>query len=368
MRPNSHFSNGICIACTFALEDEKTSYRIKLKNLKNKIQTVKQLQRKKSEFDCIVGVSGGKDSTRQALWVRDRLQMRPLLVCVAYPPKQMSDIGAANLSNLINKNFDIMTITPAPKSSSRLTLEGFIKYGNVSKATEIALYSSVPRLAIDFDIKLIFWGENDALQVGDAAALGDDEFDGNNLRKINTLSDGGSTWIYDFLKGSYLTHHYIYPDEHAFEKNKINIFYLGAAWDDWTNEGNATNAALRGLTLRPGEEKKTGDISNASMLDEEFTNINMMLKYFKFGFGRATDFANELIRNGTWTREYAIGIVEQFDGVCADSIIESFCEYTDLTVKDFWNITNTWVNKSLFQISEGKRPLRKFRVGYDYNL
>ena len=81
-----------------------------------------------------------------------------------------------------------------------------------------------------------------------------------------------------------------------FKKNKIDIFYLGPAWDDWSNDNNAIYASLQGLTLRPGEEKITGDLSNASMLDEEFTNINMMLKYYKFSFGRATDYVNEKIR------------------------------------------------------------------------
>ena len=57
-------------------------------------------------------------------------------------------------------------------------------------------------------------------------------------------------------------------------------------WDDWSNFDNATYASLHGLTLRPNEEIDTGDLSNASMLDEEFTNINMMLKYYKYGFGR----------------------------------------------------------------------------------
>ena len=45
---------------------------------------------------------------------------------------------------------------------------------------------------------------------------------------------------------------------------------------------NSTFASLTGLTLRPNEENITGDISNASMIDEEFTNINMMIKYFKY--------------------------------------------------------------------------------------
>ena len=368
LRPNSHFSNGICIACNFTIADSKNTYALKLKSLKNKIYHYKKKHRKKGDYDCIVGVSGGKDSTRQALWVRDRLQMRPLLVCIGYPPKQMSAIGAANLRNLVDKNFDLITLTPAPKSSSQLTLESFTKYGNVCKATEMALFSTVPRIAIDFDVKFIFWGENPALQVGDSAALGEDEFDGNNLRKINTLEDGESGWVDDFLNRSYLSDHYIYPNEIVFKKKKINIFYLGAAWDDWSNEENSTNAALQGLTLRPHEEKETGDISNASMLDEEFTNINMMLKYFKFGFGRATDFANEQIRNGSWTRDYAIEIVEEYDGLCGNSIIESFCDYTGITGADFWKITNKWTNKYLFQINEGKRPRKKFQVGYDYNL
>ena len=45
---------------------------------------------------------------------------------------------------------------------------------------------------------------------------------------------------------------------------------------------------------------KPGDISGASMIDEEFTNINMMIKYYKFGFGRATDTINERIRAGLY--------------------------------------------------------------------
>ena len=60
---------------------------------------------------------------------------------------------------------------------------------------------------------------------------------------------------------------------------------------------NSTFASLNGLTLRPNEENITGDISNASMIDEEFTNINMMIKYFKYGFRRDTDLVNESIRN-----------------------------------------------------------------------
>jgi N-acetyl sugar amidotransferase len=366
LRPNSSFENGICIACNYSGLAHHSNTSLKLKFLQSKIKKSRQKQKNKGAYDCIVGVSGGKDSTRQAHWVRDRLGLRPLLVCCAYPPKQMSDIGAENLSNLIGMGFDMITATPAPQTAAHLALESFKQFGNVCKSTEMSLFSTVPRLAIELGVNTIFWGENPALQVGDSAVEGFDEFDGNNLRRLNTLTAGGTQWLKDAVKHDYLAEHYFYPKEIEFDKKKINIFYLGPAWDDWSNDDNSIYAALEGLTLRPGEELETGDLSNASMLDEEFTNINMMLKYYKFGFGRATDSVNEQIRSGRLTRQKAIKIVKQFDGLCSDRIIKSYADYVGISVIEFWNIANKWINADIFEIRMGKRPTPKFQVGVDY--
>lgn len=368
LRPNALFNeNDICIACEFSEKESQEVPRLKLKILERKIKENIKKKKKKTAYDCIVGVSGGKDSTRQAHWVRDRLGLRPLLVCAAYPPKQMTKIGANNLSNLIEMGFDLVTATPAPKTAALLALESFKQFGNVSKSSEMSLFSTVPRLAIDLGVNMIFWGENPALQVGDSAVEGIDEFDGNSLRNLNTLNDGGVSWIEDAIRDKYLSEHYIYPSSLLFEKNKIDIFYLGPAWDNWSNDSNSIYASLQGLTMRPGEENLTGDLSNASMLDEEFTNINMMLKYYKFGFGRATDHANERIRKNHISREEGISIVNQYDGVCDDSIILSFCNYVGITNNEFWDIANKWVNNDLFEIRKGKRPIRKFKVGKNYD-
>ncbi|GIU50573.1 MULTISPECIES: N-acetyl sugar amidotransferase [Shewanella] len=367
LRPNASFNDtGICIACQYSGSDQLTTSRVKLEQLQKKIITSRAKQRNKGAYDCIVGVSGGKDSTRQAHWVRDRLGLRPLLVCCAYPPKQMTDIGAKNLSNLIEMGFDVIVATPAPKTAAQLALASFRQFGNVCKSTEMSLFSTVPRLAIEMGVNTIFWGENPALQVGDAAVEGIDEFDGNNLRKLNTLTDGGTDWIKEQVSSPHLAEHYIYPDEIGFDKHKINIFYLGAAWDDWSNDDNSAYAALQGLTLRPHDEHITGDLSNASMIDEEFTNINMMLKYYKFGFGRATDSVNEKIRNGQISRKKAIAIVAEFDGVCGDNIIKNYADYVGITVAEFWQIANKWINPKLFTINKESRPKRKFTVGVDY--
>jgi hypothetical protein len=214
---------------------------------------------------------------------------------------------------------------------------------------------------------MIFWGENPALQVGDSAVEGMDEFDGNNLRNLNTLQDGGLNWISNSLKRRHLLNHYTYPSVIQFEKKKIDIFYLGPAWDDWSTESNSTYASLQGLTMRPGEENITGDLSNASMLDEEFTNINMMLKYYKFGFGRTTDHVNEDIREGILSRDEAIKISEKYDGVCDDTVIESYCKYVGIEVIEFWTIANKWINQDLFKLHLDKKPTKKFKVGVNFD-
>ena len=367
LRPGGEFKKGVCLPCRYAHEDSYANYELKLKILREKIKKSKQGQRNKGAFDCIIGVSGGKDSTRQAHWVRDRLEMKPLIVCCGYTPKQMSKIGAKNLSNFISKGFDLVVATPAPKTASKLALESFINFGNVCKSTEMALFSTVPRLAIELGVNTIFWGENPALQVGDKNVEGSDEFDGNKMREMNTLRTGGRSWIDQSVKNLYQSDHYIYPGPDQFEKAKINIFYLGAAWDDWSNYDNATYASLEGLTLRPGEEKETGDVSNASMLDEEFTNINMMLKYYKFGFGRATDYVAEKIRYGEITRSDAIKIVQKYDGKCSNRIIKRFCDYVGIKETYFWKIAKSWTNKDLFDVSSSKRPVPKFIVGENYH-
>ena len=366
LRPQSVFEKGVCLPCRYSGAAGLENPNIKLKILQEKFRVSRQKQKNKGAYDCIVGVSGGKDSTRQAHWVRDRLGLRPLIVCCGYAPKQMSKTGAKNLSNLMTMGFDVIIATPAPQTAAELSLQSFKKFGNVCKSTEMSLFSTVPRLAIELGVNTLFWGENPALQVG-GGAEGLDEFDGNNMRKLNTLnSTDGDDWIEDTVSFPYLSEHYVYPSEDKFEKGNVNIFYLGPVWDDWSNFDNATYASLEGLTLRPGEELQTGDLSNASMLDEEFTNINMMLKYYKFGFGRATDFVDEQIRNGSLSRKKAIEIVKKFDGVCSDEIIARFSAYVGISIVEFWNISNNWVNEKLFTVLDGGRPTPKFEVGVDY--
>ena len=154
-RPNIKFTDdGLCPPCAVYLNSAEIDWDERNEELKEVIAFGKANNH--SGYDCIIGVSGGKDSTRQALFVKENLGMNPLLVSLNYPPDQMSQTGADNLSNLIQLGFDCVNVSCSPQIWKKLMREAFYEYGNWARATEIALFSSVPRAAIAYQIPLIW--------------------------------------------------------------------------------------------------------------------------------------------------------------------------------------------------------------------
>ena len=301
---------------------------------------------------------------RQALFVREVLGMNPLLVNLSYPPEQVTQRGVDNVSNMIHHGFDCISINPSPQIWCKLMRKGFFQYTNRCKSTEMALYSSVPRLAVAYQIPLIWWGENAALQLGDLNVMGKGGADGNNLRRMNTLGGGDVTWMLNDEVRCQQILQYLYPSEQEMEDANLRITFLGYFWKDWSLIDNGNYAALRGLDVRREKPWEIGDPVGVTSLDEDWVTLNQMIKYLKFGFGRVADYVNEDIRNGRMTREEGIRLNEQYDGKCADHYIESFSRYIGITVEEFWLQVDKSVNTDLF-VKEGLgRYIPKFRVGY----
>ena len=361
-RPNAQFSaDGICSACNYHDQLQHVDWQERYEILED---LVGQYPRRPGQhFDCIIGVSGGKDSTRQALFVRDKLGLRPLLGCLTYPPQQVTQRGVDNISNLIELGFDVVVAAPAPETWRRLMRSAFDRFTNWARSTELALFSAVPQLAIRYRIPLILWGENPGLQLGDLRTLGRTGYDGNNLRFMNTLDGGGLGWMLEagFSANDLLS--YRYPDADEFEAARLQIVYLGWFLGDWSLVNNASYSCANGLAKREDTVDNTGDLHGVTSLDEDWVTLNQMIKYYKFGFGRVTDYANEEIRLGRMTREHAIELVERYDDACADSYIESFCEYIGISVSSFWDQVHASVNRNLFIVGADGSIRRRFKVG-----
>jgi len=361
-RPNTVFTHaGICPACDYFVRLQNVDWQERYEILQDLLL---KLPRKPGQhFDCIIGVSGGKDSTRQALWVRDKLGVKPLLACLSYPPQQVTERGVDNISNLIELGFDVVISAPAPGTWKRLMAEAFERFTNWCKSTELALFSSVPQLAIRYNIPLILWGENPGLQLGDLKTLGRMGYDGNNLRYMNTLAGGGLDWMVDAGATMPELIPYRYPSPEAFDKHRLQIVYLGWFLGDWSLVNNGMYAAANGLHIREDTVENTGDLLGVTALDEDWVTLNQMIKYYKFGFGRVTDYVNEEIRLGRMTRVHGIGLVEQHDDACSDEYIESFCAYIGISVEHFWEKVHSSVNRELFTIGLDGTISRKFKVG-----
>ena len=361
-RPGTRFdASGVCPACNYFASLKHVDWDERQTELKQIVQFGKNNNH--SGYDCIIGVSGGKDSTRQAIFVREVLGMRPLLVCLSYPPEQVTQRGVDNISNLIEHGFDCVTINPAPQTWRKLMRKSFLEHVNWCKSTELALFSSVPRLAIAYQIPLIWWGENTALQLGDLNVMGKTGSDGNQLKKMNTLGGGDITWLLsDEVKRSDILQ-YIYPSDIEMERANLRIVFLGYFWKDWSLLDNGIYASLRGLDIRNEPPQDIGDYVGVTSLDEDWVTLNQMIKYYKFGFGRISDYVNEDIRLGRMTREEGIRMLEKYDGKCSPQYIKSFCDYIEISEAQFWEKVDASVNKSLFEKNSAGKWQRKFEIG-----
>lgn len=361
-RPNTRFhESGLCPACYYFDELQHVDWQERYEILHD---VIAQFPRRKGQhFDCIIGVSGGKDSTRQALWIRDKLGLHPLLVCLSYPPEQVTERGVNNISTLINLGFDTLVVAPAPGVCKRTVSVAFERFNNFGRATELALFAAVPRIAIRYKIPLVFWGENPGLQLGDLGTLGRTGYDGNNLRNMNTLSGGGLDWMLEegFDLNSLIQ--YQYPTVQEFEAAGLQIVYLGWFLKDWSILNNALYSCSTGLEIRTDGPDMTGDLLGVTSLDEDWVTLNQMIKYYKFGFGRATDYVNEELRSGDLSRAEAIALINRYDGKCGAGYIASFCDYIGISVQSFWDKVHVSTNRDLFDISADGCILPKFTVG-----
>ncbi len=360
-RPGIKFTDNICPACQYHMTLKNVDWEERREQINKVVEFGKK--NNSSGYDCIIGVSGGKDSLRQAIFVKEVLKMNPLLVCLSYPPEQVTPRGVDNVSVMINHGFDCILINLSPIIWKKLMKKGFFEYTNWAKSTELALYSSVPRLAIAYQIPLIWWGENAALQLGDLNVMGKDGSDGNNLRKMNTLAGGDITWLLnDEIKNTDILQ-YNYPSEEDIENANLRIVFLGYFWKDWSLINNGNFSTLRGLEIRNENPNEIGDTFGITALDEDWVNLNQMIKYYKYGFGRMADYVNENIRNGLITREEGIILNEKYDGKCSLEYIKSFCNYLGITLEEFWKQIDKSVNSELFTKKGLGDYLPNFKVG-----
>ncbi len=333
-RPNVHIDEkGICRVCRHLKNVE--SGQLDWSQRKKEILDIAQWGKdnSKNAYDCIVTVSGGKDSTRQAFFAREELGLNPLLVSCVYPPEELSELGATNLSMLVENGFDCITISLDPKTWKKLMQESFKRYRNIFNASEMALYAIPIHTAIAHQIPLVFLGENPAFTIGEKHGRLDG--DASQMRNCNTLKGGkANKFISENINRQNL-YFYNYPPEKDVVQAGLKLVYLGYYIEDWSGFNNANFSISKGLQIRNEPPENIGDLWGFSGLDEEFRLVNQWIKFVKFGFGHVTDQVMELIHSGKITREEGLELVEKYDGKCHPKYIKRLCHYLDISKEKF---------------------------------
>ena len=351
--------DGVCAACRFQEEFHYIDWNERKAALKANAEWAKKTSK---GFDCVVGVSGGKDSTFQSFYARDTLGLKPLLVNCA--PNNITEVGQYNLENLVQHGFDMISFRPNPKVMKASVCKGFYKYGNPLKPTEYPLFAVSFQTALRFEIPLLVLGENIAINTGVVKSIKPGG-DATDIRHHNTIGGGNaSDWIQEGIDLKDLLF-YQFPDEEETRK-KVKSIWLGYYLKEWSQAHNTQFAIEHGLKGRADTNPyKTGRLNPYIAVDDDTQIVNQMIKYYKYGVGMVTGEVWNLIREGTITREEAIELVEKYDGNCDESYIQAFCQYIDIMIQEFWKVVDGFVNKELFQRDPiTNKWIRRFKVGF----
>lgn len=355
-KPDLHFDeDGICDACRSAQVKEKTDWTTREKEF----QTVIDRYRSKdgSRYDCIIPVSGGKDSTYQTYIIRKKYGLNPLCVCFA--PTYPTELGKKNLRNLhMNLGVDVVEFFKNERVYKTMGLEGFRRVGDHEWPNHLGIFTIPIHFAVNFRVPLLVWGENSQLEYGGpAAARQRSVLDRRWLEEFGGLLGNRTE---DMIGVNGITKEdlrpYVYPTDEQLRDVGVTGIFLGYYFK-WDQREQVKVVQKNGFSVKE-EGPIEGTYTNYENLDDGLVSIHDYMKYVKFGFGRATDHACLDIRNHRLTRDEAVKLVHQYDGKLFPHVVQAFCEFYGISEKEFYDVVNRFTNKAIFECDDDGVPIR----------
>jgi N-acetyl sugar amidotransferase len=352
-RPGISFNEqGVCSACQHAEEANKVNWKHRFKELK---QLAKKYRKSKG-YDCIIAVSGGKDSTFQIHVVKNILKLHPLLVNVYN--FSWTQTGLDNFNNMSEQfGCDTISLHLNRKVAKPMMRKAFEQYGSPTWYWDRAVYCFPIMMGIKLGIPLIFYGENINYQYGGQyneetpSALNQIK---NDVVKPIELKD----WVDENISLNDLNA-CVYPTKTAIKEAKLNPVYL-SYYVSWSGYRNMVKARTLGFkTLEDTKEwTREGFIEQYDQIDSPGYLVHPWMKFPKYGHARVTDVASSLIREGRMTREEAVVAVNNEDYKLDPKALDDFLSFTGYTKDEFNAIVDKFANQEYVQKIEGVWKLK----------
>lgn len=318
-------SDGVCDACLVADKKKETDWALREEELF-------ELSRKFKDFpgpyNCIVPGSGGKDSFFQAHQLKYRFGFRPLTI--TWAPHLYTDWGRKNHEAWVGAGFDNFMVTPNGLIHRLLTRLAVDNLLHPFQPFMIGQKTLAPRLAVQFGIPLVFYGENEAEYGNPIAdtqtALRDPSFfqsDEPNNVMLGGVSIGELVEDYGVAKADLDL--YLPVNSDQTEKLGLEVHYLGY-YTAWHPQGAYYYAVEHG-GFTPSPERTPGTYSKYNSIDDKIDDLHYWTTHVKFGIGRASYDAAQEIRNGEISREEGIALVNRFDGEWPSRFEDELMEY-----------------------------------------
>ena len=339
---------GICSACINHDKKEIIDWDKKRQEFQDILDKYKS--RNKTNYDCIIPVSGGKDSHYQTYVIKKEFGLNPLVI--NFHPHDQTELGKRNLENLKKIGVDCIEFSPNPEVYLKLARFGLKELGDFQWPEHLGIFTIPVQMAVKFNIPLIIWGENPQLEYGQPTDVNKDTI----LDREWNEKNGG--YFLDKIKPKDMVKYgfqldelrpYIYPTDEEIRKVGVTGVFLGSylKWDIFKQLD-----IVKKIGFKESVDKKEGTYDGWENLDVYFTVFHDYFKFLKYGFGRATDHASIEIRYGRITREEGLELVKNNEGKIPRQYLKEFLEFADISMDEFLEICSKFTNKKIFKVDD----------------
>lgn len=335
--------NGICSGCRIHEEKDILDWPSRGQKLKNILNQYKNQSNK--NYDCIIPVSGARDSYFIVHTIKNVYGMNPLLV--TYNKHYNTDIGIRNLANL-RRHFDcdIMTLTVNPETVKKITRATIRKMGSIYWHC-IAGQTVYPvQVAVKFKIPLIIWGAHQGVdQVGMFSHEDEVEMTRKYRKEHDLMGFEAEDLISEFdnINEQDIVQ-YKYPDDKEIERIGVRGIYLNnfIRWDSKAQHEKMIELYDYETTL----QTKTFDTYN-DVDCFNYSDIHDYIKYIKHGYGKVTDHVCREIRLKRMSRDYGLSLVNIYSSLTPKNL-NLFLNWIGITENSFQYLMDQHRNKKIW--------------------
>jgi len=340
---------GVCSGCRYHESRQKldVDWHERLEMLEDILDEAKALAKQRgNSHDCIIPVSGGKDSHYQVWLLKEKYQMNPLLV--TFNHSYNTPAGLRNLENLVEKSgCDLIRFTAGLDSVRRISKYMLETVGDITWHYHAGIRTFPFQIAVQYNIPLIVWGEHGFAELTGIVSLEDfveftrwtrKEHDMRGYEPGDLVGKGGIT-EQDISP-------YVYPSDEAIERCEVRGIYL-SNFVDWDAKSHAELMMDKWDFGAVSFERDRSFVQYAK-IEDHANDVHDYLKYLKFGYGRATDDASMEIRHGRMTREEGIELVKRYDASEPKSL-EAYCEFLEITRDEFMKFVEPMRDESIWE-------------------